>query len=55
MNKQRHEQARREHSDKSAKALGATRRDLIRKSPLALAAGSIALPPLLADLAGEAN
>jgi hypothetical protein len=55
MSKHLHEQSGREHGDKSEKSPGATRRDLIRKSPLALAAGSIVLPPLLAGLAGEAK
>jgi hypothetical protein len=48
MNTQPHEQSGHEHGDMPAKSPGATRRDLIRKSPLAPAAGSIALPPLLA-------
>jgi hypothetical protein len=55
MNKQPHEQSGRKNGDMPAKSPGATRRDLIRKSPLALAAGSIALPSLLASLAGEAK
>ena len=55
MNPQPHEQSGRKNGDMPAKSPGATRRDLIRKSPLALAAGSIALPPLLAGLAGEAK
>jgi hypothetical protein len=37
------------------KSSGATRRDLLRKSPLALAASTIVLPPLLASLAGQAK
>jgi len=55
MDKQPQEQVGHETGDKPPESSGATRRDLIRKSPLALAAGSIALPTFLASLAGEAK
>lgn len=55
MNKHSHEQPQSERGDKPAKSSGVTRRDLLKKSSLALAAGSIALPSLLGSLAGEAK
>jgi 3-oxoacyl-[acyl-carrier protein] reductase len=55
MNEQLQEHSDRKHQRKQAKGSGATRRELLKKSPLALAAGSIALPPLLASLASQAR
>jgi NAD(P)-dependent dehydrogenase (short-subunit alcohol dehydrogenase family) len=55
MSKQPEEVSERDHSDKPTKSSGATRRDLIRNSPLALAVGPIAVPSLLASLAGQAR
>ncbi len=41
--------------DQAARSLSTTRRGLLKKSPLALAVGSIAVPPLLAGLADRAR
>ena len=45
----------RERHEQPAKALRISRRNLLKTTPLALAAGSMAVPPLLASLAGESN
>ena len=41
--------------DQAARSLSTTRRGLLKRSPLALAVGSIAVPPLLAGLADRAR
>lgn len=54
MNKHSDEQSESEHGEKPAGIQGLSRRHLLN-TPLALAAGSIAIPSLLGGLAGEAK
>jgi len=55
MNRRPEDQSGPKLGDQPARSLSTTRRTLLKKSPLALAAGSIAVPPLLASLAGRAR
>src|SRR5262245_13685799 len=54
MNKHFHQESHSAPADQPTKAAGLTRRDLIKKTSLALAAGSITLPSLLGGKAGAA-